>query len=143
MRPERLLPVILVIVGVVAFFSVYQKKTQPVPVPAEFSGQPGVRLFFEQDCVTCHTVSSLPGARGTLGPGLDDIGTRAKKLDGADGRAYLRESLLVPGKVIREGFVNAMPSFEGKMTDQELEQLTDWLLTLKTGGVKAGEKSDG
>lgn len=143
MRPERLLPVILVIVGVVAFFSVYQKKTQPIPVPAKLSGQPGVRLFFEHDCVTCHTVSSLPGARGTLGPGLDDIGTRANKLDDAGGRAYLRESILVPGKVIREGFVNAMPSFQGKMSDQELEQLTDWLLTLKTGGVKVGETNDG
>ena len=143
MRPERLLPVILVIVGVVAFFSVYQKKTQTIPVPAEFSGQPGVRLFFEHDCVTCHTVSSLPDARGTLGPGLDDIATRAAKVDGADGRAYLRDSILLPGKVVREGFVNAMPSFEGKMTDQELDQLTNWLMTLKTGAVKAGERNDG
>ena len=143
MRAERLLPVILVIAGVVAFFSVYQKKTQPIPVPPELAGQPGPTLFFQHDCATCHTVSVLPGARGTLGPGLDDIATRAKKMDGADGRRYLRESLLEPGKVVREGFVNAMPSFAGKLSEQELEQLMDWLLTLKAGGAKAGDTDNG
>ena len=132
MRPERLLPIIVVIVGVAASFSVYQKKSRPVPVPAELAGQPGPRLFFQNDCVTCHTVTALPGARGTLGPGLDDIGHRAAELDKVDGRAYLRESILQPGKVVREGFVNAMPSFEGKVSDAELDQLIDWLLTLKT-----------
>ncbi len=101
-------------------------------MPAELAGQPGPRLFFQNDCVTCHTVTALPEARGTLGPGLDDIGHRAAELDKVDGRAYLRESILQPGKVVREGFVNAMPSFEGKVSDAELDQLIDWLLTLKT-----------
>lgn len=133
MRPERLLPVILVIVGAAAFFSAYQKKTRPVPVPAAVAGQPGPRLFFEKDCVTCHSVTSLPGARGTLGPGLDDVGTRARKLDPeGGGKTFLRESILEPGKVVREHFVNAMPSFEGKLTDAELDQLVDWLMTLRT-----------
>ncbi len=144
MRPERLLPIIVVIVGVVAFFSVYHKKSQPVPVPPELAGLPGPRLFFEHDCVTCHTVTALPGARGTLGPGLDDIGQRAPTMDGGDGRNYLRDSLLEPGKTVREGFVNAMPSFAGKISDQELNQMVDWLLTLKkdearSPGGKSGE----
>jgi cytochrome c oxidase subunit II len=131
-RPERLLPIIVVIVGAAAFFSVYHKKTRAIPVPAEFAGQPGPRLFFQQDCVTCHTVSTLPGARGTLGPGLDDVGHRAESLDPeGEGKGYLRQSLLEPGAVVREGFVNAMPSFAGKMSEQELSQLIDWLATLK------------
>lgn len=144
MRLERLLPIIVVIVGVAAFFSVYHKKSQPIPVPPELLGQPGPRLFFEHDCATCHTVSQLPQARGTLGPGLDDIASRAAEIDGGDGRSYLRDSLLHPGKVVREGFVNAMPSFEGKMSQEELEQLLDWLLTLeRTPPSSEGDGSHG
>lgn len=138
MRPERLLPIILVIAGVAAFLSVYHKKSQPVPLPSGLQGQPGPTLFFKHDCVTCHTVSSLPNARGTLGPGLDDIGNRARMLDpGADGKGYLRESILDPGKVVRDGFVNAMPSFQDKMSNAELDQLVSWLLTLKVEGSTA------
>lgn len=139
MRPERLLPLILVIAGVAAFFSVYHKKTQAIPVPPELSGQPGPRLFFENDCVTCHTVTALPGARGTLGPGLDDVGHRAETLDPeGGGKGYLRQSILEPGKVVRTGFVNAMPSFAGEMSDQELGQLVDWLSTLRQPRPSSG-----
>ena len=132
MRPERLLPIILVIAGVAAFVSVYHKKTKPIQVPPALAGQPGPRLFFEHDCVTCHTVSTLPGARGTLGPGLDDVGNRAQLLDPQDGgKRYLRESIILPGKIVREGFVNAMPSFSEKLSEPELIQLVDWLSTLR------------
>lgn len=136
MRPERLLPIILVIVGAAVFFSTYQKKSQSIPVPAEFADQVGPRLFFEHDCATCHTVSLLPAARGTLGPGLDAVGLRAEELDPeSGGKTYLRESILEPGKVVREGFVNAMPSYAGKLTEQELSHLVDWLTTLRPAPV--------
>jgi mono/diheme cytochrome c family protein len=145
MRPERLLPLILVIAGAAAFFSVYRKKTQPLPIPAQFAEQPGPRLFFEHDCATCHTVSALPGARGTLGPGLDDVGARAERLDPDNqGKTYLRESLLTPGKVVRQNFINAMPSFAGRLDDQELGQLVDWLSTLRgTSGSDSKFRSEG
>jgi mono/diheme cytochrome c family protein len=138
MRPERLLPIILVIAGVAAFISVYHKKTKPIQVPPSLAGQPGPRLFFEHDCVTCHTVSTLPGARGTLGPGLDDVGNRAQTLDPQDGgKRYLRDSISQPGKIVREGFVNAMPSFAEKLSEPEMSQLVDWLSTLR-GQAKPG-----
>lgn len=144
MRPERLLPIILVIAGAAAFFSIYQKKTRPVPVPPQVAGQPGPTLFFQNSCVTCHTVSTLPGARGTLGPGLDDVGRRARQLDPqGEGKRYLRESILNPGSVVREGFVNGMPSFEGKMSEQELSLLVDWLSTLQTPTERAPKGESG
>lgn len=144
MRPERLLPLILVIAGAAAFVSVLRQKSQPVPVPPEVAGQPGPRLFFEHDCATCHTVTSLPEARGTLGPGLDDVGARAEQIDPkSGGKAYLRDSLLVPGKVVRETFVNAMPSFEGRLDEQELTHLVDWLSTLRAPGQPASPRSNG
>lgn len=133
MKPERLLPAILVIVGAAVFYSVYDGKTAEVPVPEEWAGNAAVRLFYQHDCLKCHTVTALPDARGTLGPGLDDIGNRAAELDpDGDARAYIRQSLLEPGMVVRKGFVDAMPSFKEQLNEQELETLIDWLAQLKT-----------
>lgn len=132
MKPERLLPLILLIAGAAVFYSAYQKKTQTVSLPEEFRGQPAIELFYKHQCVTCHTVSKLPNARGVLGPGLDNVGNRSREYDPEhNGEKYIRESILQPAKVVREGFVNGMPSFEGKMTSNELDTLVQWLLTLK------------
>jgi mono/diheme cytochrome c family protein len=138
MKPERLLPLILLIAGVAVFYSAYMKKTAQVAVPDQFRGQPAIELFYKHQCVTCHTVSALPSSRGVLGPGLDNIGNRSREYDPEhSGEYYIRESILQPAKVVREGFVNGMPSFEGKMSESELNTLVQWLLTLKE------EPSDG
>jgi mono/diheme cytochrome c family protein len=132
MKPERLLPLILLIAGVAVFYSAYRKKTDLVAMPSEFQGQRPVELFYEHQCVTCHTVTVLPNARGTLGPGLDNVASRSREYDPENnGEEYLRESILQPAKVVREGFVNGMPSFEGKMTEVELDIMVQWLLTLE------------
>ena len=132
MKPERLFPMILVILGAAFFFSAYRTKTESVRVPDELIGNRGPELFYQHQCITCHWVSALPDARGKLGPGLDDIGNRAAKYDaGNNGEDYIRESILNPSKVVRPGFVNGMPSFEGKLSDEDMDALVDWLLELK------------
>lgn len=123
---------ILVIAGAAFFFSAYRSKTQEVTVPEQFSGNRAVTLFYKHQCVTCHWVTSLPDARGKLGPGLDDIGNRAVMYDpDHDGENYIRESILQPSKVVREGFINGMPSFSEKLNQEELDILVEWLLELK------------
>ncbi|MFA5505544.1 MAG: c-type cytochrome [Vulcanimicrobiota bacterium] len=123
---------ILLIGGAAVFFSAYRTKTAQIEVPEQFKNEPGVVLFYQHQCVTCHTVSKLPNSRGVLGPGLDDVGNRSRKYDPEhNGEEYLRESILEPAKVVHEGFINGMPSFKGKMTEQELESLVQWLLTLR------------
>lgn len=132
MKPERLLPLILVMVGAVVFYLAYQKKTAQIEVPAGFEGNRAVEIFYQQECVTCHTVAFLPNARGLLGPGLDNVGTRSREYDPqGNGEEYLRESILYPSKVVREGFVNGMPSYQGKMSEEDLEILVDWLQSLR------------
>lgn len=123
---------ILVIAGAAVCFSAYRQKTEVSEVPEEFRNEPAVVLFYEHQCVTCHWVSKLPDARGKLGPGLDNVGARAATIDPEhNGVNYLRESILEPSKVVREGFVNGMPSFKDKLSEQELEQLVAWLSSLK------------
>lgn len=132
MKPERLLPLVLVMVGAVVFYLAYQKKTAQIEVPEGFKGNRAVELFYQHDCVTCHTVSFLPNARGLLGPGLDNVGSRSQEYDPqGKGEEYLRESILYPSKVVREGFVNGMPSYQGKMSEVELEILVTWLQSLR------------
>jgi mono/diheme cytochrome c family protein len=136
-KPERLLPLILVIVGAAFFYSAYRKKTAQVLLPAEFAGNRPVELFYQHQCVTCHWVTSIPDARGKLGPGLDDVGNRALKYDPRhEGEDYLRESILEPAKVVREGFINGMPSFRDELSAEDLEIMVQWLKQLKV------EKSD-
>lgn len=140
MKAERLLPLILVILGAAVFISVYQKKTAEVPVPDQFSGQPAVELFYRHQCVTCHWVSELPDARGKLGPGLDNVGSRALEYDPENnGEEYLRESLLYPARVVRKGFINGMPSFKDKLSDDEVRILVSWLAKKRKDEVKTDE----
>jgi len=127
-KPERLLPFILLMAGAAVLFYVYNKKTTVAAVPASYLGHEAVELFYRHECITCHWVTSLPDARGTLGPGLDDVGNRALEYDPEhNGEEYLRESILTPSKVVRPGFINGMPSFKGKLTDAEVEILVSWL----------------
>ena len=133
---------IILIAGAAFFYSAYTKKTTAPEVPTEFQDDRAVNLFYEQGCVTCHWVSALPDARGKLGPGLDNVGDRARTYDPENnGETYLRESILEPAKVVRRGFINGMPSFEGKLTEQELTVLVSWLQSLKKSGVEREEKS--
>ena len=132
MKAERLLPVILVIAVAAFFFHAYRVKSTAKLVPKEFQDNPAVVLFYKYDCVTCHSVSHLPGAVGKVGPGLDRVGILAEEMDPeAGGKAYLRESILEPSKVVRHGFVNAMPSFDGRLGEFEVDLLVDWLSSLR------------
>lgn len=123
--------------GLASAISVYWGPQGHARVPAQYADKPGPRLFFQHDCASCHTVSSLEGASGTLGPGLDKVAERAIEVSPQDGgRSYLRESILEPRKVVKDGFADAMPSFAGKLSEAELSQLIDWLLALDKDASK-------
>ena len=44
----------------------------------------------------------------------------------------MRESILTPDAFVVPGFSNSMPSFDGRLTDQQVQALIDYLL--KSGG---------
>ncbi len=87
-------------------------------------------------CYTCHVV----GDRGNKdGPGTDlsNIGALAgERIPGMDAHAYLEQSLLKPGEFIveecpRGPCLNAMPNYRDAFTDEELETLITFLLSLE------------
>jgi mono/diheme cytochrome c family protein len=92
----------------------------------------GDQIFTAAGCAGCHTFSPA-GSNGTIGPNLDDLAAAAGKREpGKSAEEYIRESLTKPDAFLVEGFGNAMPSFEGRLTDQQVQAVIDYLL--KSGG---------
>lgn len=94
--------------------------------------QAGQQVFIVSGCVACHTVSTVPGAVGTVGPVLDGLASRAgARKAGLSAEGYIQESIENPGSFVVQGFINLMPSQRGTMTDGQFGNLVAFLLTLK------------
>jgi cytochrome c oxidase subunit 2 len=90
------------------------------------------RLVAErQGCLMCHTIWGGDSVGPTL---LRLYGTKRPLSDGssvvADDR-YLREAILDPNKRLLAGYAAGMPSYRGKLSDQELTGLIAYLKTLQ------------
>lgn len=97
------------------------------------SGTPveqGEQLVQLQGCNTCH---SDDGSR-MIGPSFKGLWDRQENL--ADGSTvlvdenYIRESILYPGEKIVEGYDNVMSPYEGRITDDEITNIIEYLKTL-------------
>ena len=92
----------------------------------------GEQIFTAAGCAGCHTFGPA-GSNGTIGPSLDELKTQAGNIEpGKSAEQYVRESLEDPGAFIVQGYPNAMPSFKGRLTDEQIQALIDYLL--QTGG---------
>jgi cytochrome c oxidase subunit 2 len=95
----------------------------------------GQKLFSELGCVTCHRSD-------TQGRGPNLAGVFGKPVLLEDGRAvtadenYVRESILEPGAKIVQGFKPVMPTFQGQVSDEQLNALVDYVKSL--AGPQAG-----
>ena len=93
---------------------------------ADDIAQQGERLFASLGCAGCHAPSSNVHA-----PSL--VGLYGKPVHLTDGRtavaddAYLRDSILQPGRDIVDGYQNIMPSFSGLVGDDEILALTAYI----------------
>jgi len=84
----------------------------------------------EGTCFICHTISSVPQARGQIGPDLSRIGQK--------GDQYVRQSITDPNAVIADKCptgpcpADAMPqNFAQTLTTAQLDALVAYLVTLK------------
>jgi mono/diheme cytochrome c family protein len=88
----------------------------------------GEQIFTAAGCAGCHTFGPA-GSNGTIGPDLDDLQAAATKYaKNQTPEEYVRESIVQPDAFLVPGFGNAMPSFEGRLTDEQIQALTDYLL---------------
>ena len=92
----------------------------------------GAALFEQHRCGSCHGPANSPTQM--RGPTLEGIYGRMIPL--ADGSSvpaednYLRESIVRPGAKLVAGYQNLMPTFEGQLSEEELNDLVAYIKTL-------------
>ncbi len=85
----------------------------------------GEQIFTAAGCGACHTLAKA-NATGNIGPSLDDLAAAA---GGASPEDYVSESILDPDAEVAEGFQpGVMPSYEGRLTDEQVQALVEYLL---------------
>jgi mono/diheme cytochrome c family protein len=86
----------------------------------------GEQIFTAAGCAGCHTLSKA-GANGNIGPSLNDLASSPDVKGNPED--YVKESILDPDKVVAQGFnAGVMPSFDGKLTDKQVDALVQYLL---------------
>ncbi|HTS08257.1 MAG TPA: cytochrome c oxidase subunit II [Candidatus Eisenbacteria bacterium] len=89
----------------------------------------GEKIFAELGCATCHRSD-------TQGRGPNLIGVFGKPVQLEDGRIitadenYLRESILDPGAKVVKGFKPVMPTFQGLISEEQLNALVAYVKAL-------------
>ncbi len=78
----------------------------------------GAKIFRQSECIQCHTIS---GKGGAVGPNLTTVGSRRS-------REWIVQQIKNPGSHRSD---TAMPSFAGRMSDQDINDLADYLAGLK------------
>jgi mono/diheme cytochrome c family protein len=100
-----------------------------VQLAAELSedARAGARLLQSKGCIGCHVIGG--GVGGQTGPNLAQIQTVAdSRQPGTSAEEYLRQSILQPTAFLVPGYPPVMPSFQGQLSDQELNQIIAYLL---------------
>jgi sulfur oxidation c-type cytochrome SoxX len=87
----------------------------------------GEQIFTAAGCAACHTLSKA-NATGNIGPNLDELAQAAGEQEGSP-EDFVRESVLDPDAVVAQGFQpGVMPSYEGRLTDEQVQALAEYLL---------------
>jgi len=130
-----LIPAALVIV--IAIFSFRALAAQPAArpdggdsAPSPDSAEAGRAVFMTYGCSSCHTLKAV-GAKGTVGPGLDKVGSWAGTMvPGMDGETFLHQAVLEPEAHIASGYESGiMPSnFSTRLSPAQLSGLVEFLM---------------
>lgn len=105
--------------------------------PSETLAQSGERLFRELGCSGCHMGDSqirsprLEGLFGRVVPLANGQVVRADE-------GYIRDSILLPQAQIAAGYEPLMPTFAGRVSEEELLELVAYIKSL---GAKQPERS--
>jgi cytochrome c oxidase subunit 2 len=110
----------------------------------------GERLFRDYGCTGCHgpnanvRAPSLNGVWGSVRPIQETDNKPLRKNDAAvptttvtaDYR-YLHDAIYEPYKEVVGGYAPIMPSFKGRLTEEQVMQLVDYIKTLRTSNTTA------
>jgi cytochrome c oxidase subunit 2 len=101
----------------------------------------GEKIFSELGCVTCHRTDTQG-----RGPNLQGVFGKPVLLE--DGRTvvadenYVRESILDPGAKVVNGFKPVMPTFQGLVSEEQLNALVAYVKSLSAAGQTGGQTAN-
>ena len=98
--------------------------------PEQSMVQAGATLFHAVGCSGCHNAGSTfhaPLLEGLYGA---QVALQGGEFVTAD-RQYLRDSILLPNKQIVAGFAPIMPTFQGQLSEEQVNELVAYLISLK------------
>jgi cytochrome c oxidase subunit II len=94
--------------------------------PGSTLADSGARLYRNLGCSGCHdgsTVVRAPPLQGLYGKPTPLQGGNVVIAD----EAYIRDSILLPAKDIAAGYTNDMPSFQGRISEEQLFDLVEYI----------------
>lgn len=98
----------------------------------------GARLFEERGCSGCHVPDESgvgPALTGRFGQPVADAGCGTLMVDDE----YLREAILNPQATVAAGFAPVMPTFAGRVTEEQLRALIAYVRSLGESVQSRGE----
>lgn len=97
--------------------------------PAEL----GALLYKRQGCIQCHAAD--PSMKANVGPAFYNVFGTQQALKSGESvvveENYIRESILQPMAKIRAGYQPVMPTYQGRLTDKEINALIAYIKSLK------------
>ncbi len=101
--------------------------------PEESLAAAGGQLFQQLGCSGCHSPHSIVRA-----PLLDGIYGKPVPLQSGQvvlaDESYIRDSILLPQKDVAAGYAPVMPSFQGRISEEELLQIIFYIRLLGDEG---------
>lgn len=102
---------------------------------AEIAGAAGMEVYRSIGCAACHSTDGSkltgPSFKGVFGHEVTVV-TAGKERNVTVDEAYIRKSILEPNADLVKGFnANLMQTYKGQLTDQEINDLIDYIKTLK------------
>lgn len=98
--------------------------------PAEAGGM----LYQVRGCKQCHSVDGSPGT----GPSFLGLWGSSERLRDGDSvtvdENYVRQSILEPQTRVTAGYQPVMPTYQGRLKDEEIGAIIEYLKTLKGDG---------
>lgn len=97
----------------------------------------GGRIYSRRGCNACHSLDGLAGTgptwKGLCGSDhkFTDGSSLTVDCDSAEGKNYIKQSILEPNAKIVAGFAGGMPSFQGQLEDKHIDALIAYMKTLK------------
>lgn len=95
------------------------------------TAESGALIYKAKGCNACH---SLDGSK-LVGPSFKGLWGQERKftddsVENAD-ENYIRNSVLYPQKQVVNGYAPVMPSYQGQLTDDEINYIIDYIKSLK------------